>query len=215
MKDCRIKAIIEGICGYYITCGHKYPWRINRTPFRVYVSEVLLQRTRAKQVEPVFSKIIEKYPDPETLLENFEDAAKEMYTLGRNIRLHYFKQGLEYIVTNYGGEIPGEKSRLMLIPGVGDYIAAAVRIFGYSFQDTIIDANVVRVLSRIYGKKYDGETRRKKEFIILAEKHSLHSRCVDYSYGILDFAADVCRPWKPLCDRCFLREYCEYTVFYD
>lgn len=210
MGDCRVKIIVNGICDYYLNCGREYPWRKNRTPYTVYVSEVLLQRTRASQVQPVYRKIIKKYPDAETLLRNFTAAAREMQTLGRNIRLHYFKQGLEYIVNNYSGVVPCDKKELLLIPGVGSYIAAAIRIFGYGCQDTIIDTNIVRVLCRIYSKKYDGETRRKKEFVRLAEKHSLHSRCVEYSYGILDFAADICKPFKPFCEKCFLKECCEY-----
>lgn len=205
-----IEAVVNYISDYYLEHGRDYPWRKNRTPFRVYVSEILLQRTRADQVKPVFEKIIEKYPDAGAMLLNFSDVAREMKTLGRFLRLYYFKSGLEFIVKNYAGVLPPEKNKLLMIPGVGNYIAAAIRIFGYGFHDTIIDTNVVRVLCRIYGLHYDEETRRKREFIELAEKHSQQSRCIEYSYGILDFAADICKPAKPLCLNCFLTGYCKY-----
>lgn len=210
MSSRKATVIADRLADYFLEHGRDYPWRKDRTPFRVYVSEVLLQRTRADQVKPVFERLMAKYPDAVSMLSNFSDVAVETKTLGRFLRLRFFRAGLEYIVSNHSGNLPGEKEKLLQIPGVGGYIAAAIRIFGFDIPDTIVDANVVRVLGRLYGLEYNGETRRKREFIELAEEHSLHGRCAEYSYGILDFAAAICKPKRPVCAKCFLAAYCDF-----
>ena len=187
---------------YYQEYGRQYPWRENRTPYRVYLSEMLLQRTRADQVVPVYEQLVKEYPDVRSLNSDFRRVTGIMQPLGRFVRLHYFQQGLEYLVNQYNGEIPAERKKLLSIPGTGSYIAAAVRVFGFGTKDTIIDANVVRVLGRIYGLQVNPETRRRKSFVELAAKHVPEEGFVEYSYGLLDFAAEVCNGGKPLCQFC-------------
>lgn len=184
-------------------------WRRERTPYKVYLSEILLQRTRANQVEPVFNHIVSVCPDVRTLYNRFEEVAHRLLSLGRRCRLEYFKAGLEYILKNYDGEIPADRNLLLAIPGIGDYIAATIRIFGYNIPDAIIDTNVVRVLCRLYGLQPDTETRRKKYFIELVRAHLPESYYAEYSYGLLDFAAEVCKPGKPGCNICGLNFVCD------
>lgn len=197
---------------YYKRKGRKYPWRDNRSPFKVYLSEMLLQRTQADQVTPVYNRLIGKFDSVLSLITGFEEATAIMQPLGRFCRLNYFKEGLEYLNDHFGGEIPEDNARLARIPGVGPYIAAAIRIFGFDINDAIIDTNVVRVIGRIYGLERTPETRRKKSFIELARRHVPQVKCVEYSYGILDFAATVCRSRGPLCNQCGLTKLCiSYT----
>ncbi|NSW84100.1 MAG: hypothetical protein HPY90_12660 [Syntrophothermus sp.] len=209
------------ICGYnemdittfliqfYNECGRDYPWRNERTPFKVYLSEVLLQRTRADQVEPVFRYLATRYPDVKTLYHGFEEVKHAIQSLGRSCRLHYFKAGLEYLLDNYSGEIPSDRQKLMAVPGIGDYIAAAIRIFGFGIPDVIVDTNAVRFFCRFYGLQSTPETRRRKSFIELVTRHVSVSNCVEYSYGLLDFAARFCQPVRPLCDICALKFQCK------
>jgi len=204
--------ITDFMINFYRTNGRKYPWRCERTPYKVYLSEVLLQRTRADQVEPVFNHIVSVCPDIRTLYNRFDEVVQRMLSLGRRCRLEYFKTGLEYMLKNYDGKIPADRNLLLAIPGIGNYIAAAIRIFGYGIPDVIIDTNVVRVLCRLYGLQPDGETRRKKYFIELAGTHLPQKSFVEYSYGILDFAAEVCRPHRPGCNMCELNFLCDYHI---
>lgn len=108
------------------------------------------------------------------------------------------------MLEQYDGEIPVEREQLLSIPGTGLYIAAAARVFGFGIKDTIIDANVVRVLGRIYGFRVNPETRRRKAFIELAARHVPEKGFVEYSYGLLDFAAEICKLGKPLCHFCLV-----------
>lgn len=210
MSDDRIAEVTGFLIDYYLKEGRDYPWRRQRTPFRVYVSEILLQRTRADQVEPVFTYLMSRYPNVHLLSEGFEDARQAMLSLGRTCRLQHFKAGLECLVKNYGGEIPSDRQGLLAVPGIGDYIAAAIRIFGFGIPDVIVDTNVVRIMCRLYGLQPEPGMRRRKYFTELATRHVSFDWCAEYSYGLLDFAAKVCRPVRPRCAACGLRNLCEY-----
>lgn len=199
------------LINYYLKNGRRYPWRDNRTPFKVYLSEMLLQRTQANQVKPVFNELIGKFNNISSLYASFEEATAIMQTLGRFCRLKYFREGLNCLMDHFDGEIPENSISLNRIPGIGPYIAATIRIFGFDINDTIIDTNVVRVIRRIYGLEIMPETRRKKSFIELARAHVPQTRFVEYSYGILDFAANICRARNPQCDECGLTRLC---IFY-
>lgn len=199
---------------YYLENGRQYPWRDDRTPFRVYLSEMLLQRTQADQVKPVYNELNERFNNVSSLYSGFEEATAIMQSLGRFCRLNYFKEGLNYLNNYFGGEIPEDSNSLCQIPGVGPYIAAAIRIFGFDIKDTIIDTNVVRVISRINGLKITPETRRKKSFIELVQGYVPQTGFVEYSYGLLDFAANVCRSRNPLCNQCGLTKICRVLKEY-
>ncbi|OIQ10642.1 Adenine DNA glycosylase [Moorella thermoacetica] len=211
MPGSKVTEITGFLIKYYTTAGRDYPWRKERTPFRVYLSEMLLQRTRADQVEPVFRYLVSRYPDVKTLYNGFEEVKQAIQSLGRNCRLHYFKAGLEYLINNYGGKIPSDRQELLAVPGIGDYITAAIRIFGFGIPDVIVDTNTVRIFCRLYGLQFTPETRRRKHFIELATRHVSMSHCIEYSYGLLDFAAEICRPVRPACGICGLRSVCDYS----
>ncbi|MEQ8191938.1 MAG: DNA glycosylase [Candidatus Eremiobacterota bacterium] len=205
-----IEELTPYIINFYYKSGRKFPWRDYRTPYSVYLSEILLQRTQARQVVPVFNLLIENYPDVFSLYNDFMVASNVMKSLGRFCRYEVCKHGLHYVIEKFNGNIPEDKDSLLSIPSIGTYIAAAIRIFGYGLHDTIIDTNVVRVLGRLYGLQITGEIRRKKYFIELAEKQSCCKDIVAYSYGILDFAFLICCSKKPLCDQCNFRLICKY-----
>jgi A/G-specific adenine glycosylase len=193
---------------YYRHNGRYYEWRYNRTPYSVYLSEILLQRTRADQVAPVFNNLIQHYPDLKSLASSFSAVRAAMGTLGRNVRFEPFENGLNYIIREHQGELPFESEKLLEVPGIGPYIAAAIRIFGFNIKDAIIDTNVVRVVSRLYGLDYHAETRRNKEFILLANSLVPEEGYVEYSYGILDFASAICTVAKPKCQNCNISHLC-------
>jgi len=205
-----IKKLSPQIIKFYYNSGRNFPWRQNRTPYRVYLSEVLLQRTQASQVTPVFHALVEKYTSIYSLANNFKDASILMKSLGRFSRFKYFEKGLKYLTEHFDGQIPQSKKDLLSVPSIGPYIAAAIRIFSFDLKDTIIDTNIVRVLGRIYGLKITPETRRDKQFIELAERQVPDREIIAYSYGLLDFAFLVCHPKKPLCDLCKLISFCKY-----
>lgn len=195
---------------FYRDKGRHFPWRQGRTPYRVFLSEVLLQRTRAEQVLPIYNALIAHFPDLPSLNQGFPEAVEMVKSLGRESRFVHVKNGLNYILDMLGGTFPLSREELIKIPSIGSYTAAALRVFAFGLRDTIVDCNIVRVISRVHGFGSGPETRRSKAFLDLAEKAVPAVEYVEYSYGLLDFASMVCLPVKPLCCSCDLRSDCAH-----
>lgn len=187
----------------------EFPWRRDRTPFRVLVAEFLLKRTTATAAEKVYKDFISRYPDIESLSR--ADRNELETTLSRiGLQKQRGKGMLEaarFIVDNYQGEIPADRSRLLEVPHVGDYTADAVLSLGFGVPTGLLDSNVERVLKRLHSKI---EGLDKKTLAQLAESYAPEKDNDLYNLGLLDLGALVCRYDKPLCGSCPVRGLCDY-----
>ena len=182
-----------------------FPWRKTNNKWHVLVSEIMLQRTNADQVLPVYIKFCKKYKTPEDLLKN---GKKE--NLFKNLGLHWREQQIIKLAESLSGKvIPELKDDLLKLPAIGDYIASAYRSLHLGIRDVIVDSNIVRILGRYFGFETDGETRRKKWFIELAEKLTPQKRFKEYNYALLDFSRAICMT-RPKCNSCVINNKCKY-----
>jgi len=186
--------------------NHSYfPWRETRNRWHALVAEIMLQRTNADQVLPVYKEFTRKYKKPEDLLKSSWER------LFRNLGLHWReKQIVELAESLVGKDIPESKNDLLKLPCIGNYIASAYLSLHLGIRDVLIDSNIVRVTGRYFSFKTDAETRRKKWFIELAEKLTPARKFREYNYALLDFSRTICRP-KPKCELCVLRSRCRYN----
>lgn len=199
------------IVEFYKNCGRTFPWRIQRTPFKVFVAEYMLVRTRADNVVSPYIKFISQYPSLEALilgdrLKN--DCIVAFSSLGLTKRATRFYRCLEKFI-EIGG-VPREVEIIEGLPYVGQYIRAAIRIFGFGIKDAIIDANVVRVIARFHGIEIKDSLRRDSGFTELVRSSVPDYDFVDYSYGLIDFSSVVCKK-TPLCDSCSLASQCRFA----
>jgi len=188
----------------------KFPWRRVRNPFVVLVTEILLQRTNGELARTVWRPVVQLVPTPEAA------AAVDLRTLGSHTRrigirsrARTIKRLGAAIVEKHRGRLPKNFEELMRLPGVGLYIAAAVRLVSHGIADFPIDANAFRFVSRYFGVKLHG---RKSEARQLREFMSTMMPTTDprpYFYGFLDFCATTCRPLKPACGTCPLMRTCK------
>ncbi len=187
-----------------------FPWRSTDNKWHALLAEVLLQRTKVKAVVPVYCEIIKKYPAPANLANaNLIEIEKVVYSLGLPARAQTIKN-LATKVTILNEQIPSDLESLKKLPGIGSYIAAAWLSFHAKKREVIIDANVVRWICRLIDRQCDGETRRKKWLIDLADELTPDRQVKDYNYAVLDFTMEICIK-NPLCEICPLGEkYCEY-----
>lgn len=186
-----------------------FPWRSTRNPFHALVAEIMLQRTKAEQVVPVYNLFTSRYSTPhEASSEEPLRILKLLEPLGLNWRN---KKILELIreLDQKGGKIPTAFKDLIKLPGVGPYAASAYLSFHLETRAPIIDSNAVRLWSRIFGIKKDGEMRRKKQFLILVEKITPRKKFQAFNYAVLDHTRLICKP-KPICGDCPLNPFCEY-----
>ena len=185
-----------------------YPWRRELPLWQGLVAEVLLQRTRAAQVVPVFDELMRRYPSARRFAKaSAHDITKLVAPLGLHWRAALLHR-LALRIGDLGGRLPRSQVELEELPGVGPYAAAAALSLHGGVRATIVDSNVVRVLARLTGRDYDGETRRQGWVRDLAEtltpEHDFHR----FNYALLDLSMLVCKPSTPRCDRCPLGAMC-------
>lgn len=181
-----------------------FPWRYTNNSWHALVAEIMLQRTNASQVAPAFESFCLKYPFVEDFL--LDENPNIFGKLGLKWREPMLRQLAEKLVSS---SIPHQKQELLLLPGVGEYIASAYRSFHLGERDYIIDSNVVRLYGRYFGFDTHAETRRKKWFKSFANELTPNESFQDYNYAILDFTRNICKP-VPLCEKCPLKTKCIY-----
>lgn len=191
-----------------------FPWRSSTNSFHSLVAEMMLQRTRAEQVEPIYNAFVAKYPTPEKAARDSPDAILDLLKpLGLEWRARNILR-LVCSLSERGGPIPTDYTELKELPGIGDYIASAYLSMHAGLRASIIDSNVVRLYGRIFGFQTDGETRRMNWFKELVEEITPESNFRGFNYAVLDFSRKICKP-KPLCSECTFRDICSYCEGLD
>jgi len=157
----------DKIVTWYNKNKREFPWRKTRDPFNLLVAEVLLQRTSAKKVEPIYKKIIARYPTIEILKEaNKKDLSEIIRPLGlQNIRSDKLINIARTIATNFNGKVPNDKQSLKEIKGIGDYISSAIICLGFDKPRLMVDSNVERVMGRYVKDEVEYEVSWVKEHI--------------------------------------------------
>lgn len=187
-------------------------WRHNPSPYKIMIAEFMLQRTKAEQVEPVYRKLLRKYPDLVKLAKAKESSvARFTNNLGLHKRGKNFINAARYIINHFDGIFPEERDALLKIPGIGDYVAGAVLTVCFNKPEYVIDANIARFINRYYGLHLKGEIRRKKEIIDMAKELFNYPDTGNLLFALLDFTAFVCKPLNPDHKNCILRKTCKYN----
>lgn len=184
-----------------------FPWREDATPYQVLVAEVLLQQTLASKVEPIYEEFVERYPEPEDLLDlDPDDLAELLDPLGlQNVRAQALIDNAEEIAER---GVPQDAEELQDLSYVGRYGANATLCFGFGEPRAIVDANVVRLYGRFFGKDFDGaQDDAAWEF---AEEVLPEEDVQRYNLALLDFAAETCTARSPDCDRCIFEGDCQF-----
>jgi A/G-specific adenine glycosylase len=189
-----------------------FPWRKTRNRFHALVAEVMLQRTKAEQVAPIFSEFVRRYPSPEKAAH---DSPKRFIHLLKPLGLLWRAKTMRALVVRLASEkstqIPSDMPRLLRLPGIGDYAASAFLLFHRRRPTLLIDANIVRLYGRFFGLETGPETRRDPRFRRFAQHtQPPNSSAKTFGYALLDFTRSVCSP-KPHCDICVLRKMCSFV----
>lgn len=209
----RIRDFQRDVIAFYRANGRKFYWRTNLlSPWQWLVLELLLKRTRAEAVQGFFPSFIRTYHKPGVVCDASPGKLRsdlEQLGLGRQ-RCAALKTIAARLLEDFDGRPPAEETSLLSIPHVGLYISHAVLCFGYGQRWPVVDSNVARVLSRVYGLPLPRDAREKWIWDI-AELVLPNKDCRDYNYGLLDIGATVCKSRAPECPRCYLRTICTYS----
>lgn len=183
--------------------GRDFPWRHTEDPYRVLVAEMMLRRTRADQVVPVYQRFVARFPDVASLAAASEaEAAALLRPLGLAWRVPAFRQLARQILERWGGRLPLSRDALLTLPGVGDYVASAVLCFAGGVAVPIVDTNTVRVAGRFFGFPTHAESRRLRHVREAVARLVTPDAPRESSLALLDFAALVCVAGRPRCEQC-------------
>jgi A/G-specific adenine glycosylase len=191
--------------------SHKreYPWRDTEDPFKVLIAEMMLQRTKADQVVPVYKQFFLRFKTPsDVATAKMRILSQILYPLGLQWRIKQFKKVSQAILEYSGGRVPESRDEISTLPGVGDYVAGIVLSIAFNKQEWIVDSNVVRVFKRFFGISTSKEGRRDKHVVHLAKIYAACKGPRKANLALLDFAALVCTPKKPKHERCPVSHEC-------
>jgi A/G-specific adenine glycosylase len=191
------------------------PWKGIRDPYLIWLSEIILQQTRAEQGLPYYKKFKQAYPSVFDMAEAHEDEIMKLWQgLGYYSRARNMHFTARHIANELNGRFPETVEGLQKLKGVGPYTAAAIASFAFDKKAAVLDGNVYRVLSRFFGiKKAIDDNDARKYFGALAQQLVPAKDPGRYNQAIMDLGATVCTPKKYSCDSCYLKEKC--TAFHN
>jgi len=187
------------------------PWQQDKTPYRVWVSEIMLQQTQVATVLPYYERFMARFPDVEALARAEVDAVLHLWTgLGYYARARNLHRAAQCVVDEHGGEFPVHSLEAMAaLPGIGQSTAGAIISISTGRRAVILDGNVKRVLARLHAVEgWPGRTAVSRELWRLAERYTPDSRLADYSQAMMDLGATVCTRGKPSCLICPFADAC-------
>lgn len=196
--------------------GHQhfrqFPWRATTDPYAILVAEIMLHRTQAMQVVPVYQRFISRFPSLSQALEGRSDEiARLLFPLGLRWRVGLMCEMFATLRERFDGQLPATKEELISLPGISEYIASAVRCFGWNLPEPLIDTNTVRVISRLYNLPLKDSSRRNARFKERIAELVSDTHPAAYNYALLDLAALICtKVREPSCGDCPVRAYCRY-----
>jgi len=198
------------LVGWYRVHKRDLPWRETHDPYKIWLSEIILQQTRVAQGLPYYQRFLEKYPSIQALAHADEEAVLRLWQgLGYYSRARNLHACARMVVGELGGRFPSTYRELLHLKGVGKYTAAAIASIAFKEAVPVVDGNVYRVLARIFGVEEDiTSAQGTKAFYTLARSLVPKEDADLYSQAIMDFGATHCTPVKPKCGSCIFVDHC-------
>ena len=186
------------------------PWRRNRTPYRVWLSEAMLHQTRVDQALPYYRRFLRRFPSIRSLATApLADVLKMWEGLGYYSRARNLQKAAQCIVQDHRGRFPKDYDAILALPGIGPYTAAAIASLAFNQDYAVLDGNVIRVLARLLGyERVVDSTTAKKELQAWADTLLPPGRAGAYNEAMMELGATCCVPRRPSCGRCPLRTVC-------
>jgi A/G-specific adenine glycosylase len=186
------------------------PWKGEKDPYRIWLSEIILQQTRVEQGLAYYNRFIEAFPDVHALASAPEQTVFKLWEgLGYYSRCKNLIASARFISQESAGIFPSDYAGIAALKGVGPYTAAAISSFAFGLPHAVVDGNVLRVLARYSGIATPVfSTEGKKQFFSLANELIDREKPAEFNQAIMDFGATVCKPRQPLCQQCILSTDC-------
>ncbi|MDT0643116.1 A/G-specific adenine glycosylase [Zunongwangia sp. F363] len=198
------------LVSWYLTNKRDLPWRQTREPYKIWLSEIMLQQTRVEQGMPYYYRFVEAFPTVFDLAEASQQEVLKLWQgLGYYSRARNLHETAKYIAGELSGVFPDNYKGLLELKGIGDYTASAIASICYNEAVAVVDGNVYRVLARYFAVETPINTPAGiREFKKLAAEMLDHNNPSTYNQAIMEFGALQCKPKNPLCETCPLNNSC-------
>lgn len=208
MKE--LEEIVKPLMEWYSQNKRQLPWREDKNPYHVWVSEIMLQQTRIEVVKKYYERFMKELPEIKDLAEIQEERLLKLWEgLGYYSRARNLKKAAQKIMEEHQGIMPDNYESLKRLPGIGEYTAGAIASICYDERVTAIDGNVLRVVSRVLGSKKDVLLPETKKEVDAKIKAILPQKAGQFNEAIMELGETVCSPnGNPHCENCPLREKC-------
>jgi A/G-specific adenine glycosylase len=202
----------QAILDWYEMNHRGYSWRGQTDPYKILVSEIMLQQTNADRVSPVYQRFIQRYPSIRELAQaGLPDLMTIIKPIGLSYRAHRLKRVAERLIAEYDGDFPAREEALLALPGIGQYIANAILCFAFDKKVAMVDVNVVRLYHRVFG--ITSEKARPRDDCKLwefAQEMLPVNKYKEYNLALIDLSAQICTPQKPKCEECPTSNTCYF-----
>lgn len=200
----------DALLDWFAQSARKMPWRGQTDPYKIWISEIMLQQTRVEAATGYYLRFIAELPDAAALAAVTEDRLLKLWEgLGYYSRARNLRRAAQVIVERWGGKLPPTARELRELPGVGEYTAGAVASIAYGERAPAVDGNVLRVMTRVLDDDGDitrPDTRRRITEAVMREQPA--DRPGDFNQALMELGALVCLPQRPQCDACPLHDLC-------
>lgn len=208
----RVKSIIEPLIEWYQENKKPLPWREDKSAYRVWISEIMLQQTRTSAVIPYFLRFVEKYPSVSALALADDDELMKLWEgLGYYSRARNLKKCAIELMEKYGGAFPQNPKQLLSLPGIGPYTAGAISSIAFGEPTPAVDGNVLRVLMRVLASDRDIADERTKRAVteLLSSVYPSGERASAFTQALMELGENICIPnGEPRCDKCPICKQC-------
>src|SRR5580693_4905169 len=203
--------IRKQLLGWFRKYRRELPWRLNKDPYRIWLSEIMLQQTRVAAVIPYYERFLERFPNIRALAEAPEEEVLRLWSgLGYYSRARNLHKAAKQIVAEHGEHFPTRLDEALALPGIGNYMAAAILSIAYGERLAVLDGNVARVLARLGALRGDlRESRRWQELQKVADAYLDPESPGDWNQAMMELGATLCTPKSPQCLLCPVMQFCE------
>jgi A/G-specific adenine glycosylase len=206
-----MSAFAERVIAWQVRAGrHDLPWQRDRDPYRIWLSEIMLQQTQVAAVVPYFERFVARFPRLSDLAQADEDSVLQLWSgLGYYARARNLRHAARRIMEEHGGRFPKRFEEIAALPGVGRSTAGAIVVFAFGGRHPILDGNVKRVLARYFGVDgYPGNKTVERALWARAERELPRQDTRAYTQGLMDLGATLCTRARPRCGQCPLAADC-------
>ena len=201
----------KNLLSWFAQFQRELPWRQTRDPYRIWLSEIMLQQTRVAAAIPYYERFLERFPNVETLATAPQEEVLRLWAgLGYYSRARNLQKAAKLIVANHNGIFPIDPAEALALPGIGAYTAAAILSIAYQKKQAVLDGNVARVIARLDAVHGDLRANGTWQTLQKSADHLLQERSPgDWNQAMMELGATLCAPRSPQCLLCPVAEFCE------